>query len=83
MPVIAVLNQKGGLAKLPSAPTLPPVLLSVGKKTLYVDADPQGSALDWNAARKQSPLFNVVGIPKNAIHRDIRPLAVSVYLDCH
>jgi chromosome partitioning protein len=75
MPVIAVLNQKGGVGKTTICTNLAACLALAGEKTLYIDADPQGSALDWNAARKQAPLFNVVGIPKNTIHRDIANLS--------
>ena len=46
-----------------------------GEPVLYIDADPQGSALDWSAARQQKPIFNVVGIPKSTIHRDLPTLA--------
>lgn len=75
MPIIAVLNQKGGVGKTTICTNLAASLALAREKTLYIDADPQGSALDWNAARKLPPLFSVVGIPKNTIHRDIAPLA--------
>jgi chromosome partitioning protein len=75
MTVIAVLNQKGGVGKPTICTNLAASFALAGQKTLCIDADPQGSALDWNTARKIGPLFNVVGIPKNTIHRDIGPLA--------
>jgi chromosome partitioning protein len=50
-----------------------------GERTLVIDADVQGSALDWSAARQVPPLFNVVGIPKNTIHRDIASLAAPYH----
>jgi chromosome partitioning protein len=75
MTVIAVLNQKGGVGKTTLCTNLAACFSLAGEKTLYIDADPQGSALDWNAAREQEALFNVVGIPKNTIHRDIQKLA--------
>ena len=38
---------------------------------------------DWSAARQQTPLFNVVGLPKNTIHRDLPyprcPLSVGFH----
>jgi chromosome partitioning protein len=75
MTVIAVLNQKGGVGKTTICTNLAAAFSLAGERTLYIDADPQGSALDWNAARKAALLFNVVGIPKNTIHRDIASLA--------
>ena len=75
MTVIAVLNQKGGVGKTTICTNLAAALSLTGERTLYIDADPQGSALDWSAARQVAPLFNVVGIPKNTIHRDIASLA--------
>lgn len=38
------------------------------------DADPQGSALDWAAARQSEPLFSVVGFPRATIHKEIAQL---------
>ena len=40
-----------------------------------LDADPQGSALDWAAARHGDPLFPVVGLPKASIHKELPALA--------
>jgi chromosome partitioning protein len=42
---------------------------------LLVDADPQGSALAWSAAREPAPLFPVVGMPKPTLHRDLPEIA--------
>jgi chromosome partitioning protein len=36
-----------------------------------IDADPQGSSLDWAAAREGQPLFSVVGLPRPTIHKEI------------
>ena len=38
---------------------------------LLIDADPQASALDWAASRQGEPLFNVVGLPKTNLHREV------------
>ncbi len=75
MTVIAVLNQKGGVGKTTLSTNLASCFSLAGDKTLYIDADQQGSGLDWNAARQVPPLFPVVGIPTNTIHRDIKTLA--------
>ena len=75
MPVVAVLNQKGGVGKTSLALNLAAALAKGGSKVQYIDADPQGTALDWNAARTASSLFPVVGIPKNTLHKDMETLA--------
>jgi chromosome partitioning protein len=42
---------------------------------LLLDADPQGSARDWAAARKSQPPFSVVGLDRPTIHRDLPAIA--------
>ncbi|WP_455578807.1 ParA family partition ATPase [Candidatus Williamhamiltonella defendens] len=46
-----------------------------GKRTLLLDADPQGSSLDWAAARDEESLFTVVGLPRATLHKEIRKFA--------
>ena len=73
--VIAVLNQKGGVGKTTIAVNLAGAFALAGKRVLLVDADTQGSALDWAAARQGPPLFSVVGLPRNTIHRELPALS--------
>lgn len=40
------------------------------RRVLLIDADPQGSALAWANCREK-PTFNVVGMPKATIHKEI------------
>ena len=44
---------------------------------LLIDADPQGSALDWSALRQGEPAFPVIGLPKPVLHREMPSLAAG------
>jgi chromosome partitioning protein len=73
--IIAVLNQKGGVGKTTLSVNLAAALALAGQRVLLIDADPQGSALDWQAARKGESLFPVVGMAKPTLHKDVPDLA--------
>jgi chromosome partitioning protein len=73
--IISVLNQKGGVGKTTLAVHIATVLARQGRRVLLIDADPQGSALDWSAARPAESLFPVIGLPKASLHRDMPALS--------
>jgi chromosome partitioning protein len=64
--IVSFLNQKGGVGKTTLALNVAGVLARKCK-VLVIDADPQGSALDWAAARRDKPPFVVIGQPRSTI----------------
>lgn len=72
--IISVQNQKGGVGKTTLAIHISHALVLKGFKVLLVDADPQGSARDWAAARDIEPPFPVIGLDRPTIHRDLPAL---------
>jgi chromosome partitioning protein len=73
--IIGVLNRKGGVGKTSLSTNLASALSMSGSRILLVDADPQESALDWQASREGKTLFPVVGMAKPTLHKDIPELA--------
>jgi chromosome partitioning protein len=71
--IYAFLNQKGGVGKTTLSVNVSTALSRLGRRVMLVDADPQGSVLDWSASREDEPLFPVVGLPTKTLHRDIIP----------
>ena len=66
MPVISILNPKGGSGKTTLSTNLARSFHNRGHKVLLVDSDPQGSASDWHAARDDNPIaFIAYGKPEN------------------
>lgn len=73
--IYGLMSQKGGAGKTTLAVNLAAHLALGGARVLLVDADPQGSALAWSAARERDPLFPVVGMAKPTVHRELPELA--------
>ena len=75
MPVVAILNQKGGTGKTTLSINLSSAFAEI-YPTLLLDADPQGSALDW-ADSRTAPQMNLdaLGVEQASLLRDIRRLA--------
>ncbi|MHB1669732.1 ParA family partition ATPase [Thiomonas sp.] len=76
--IIALLNQKGGVGKTTLATHLAGELAMQGQSIILLDADPQGSALDWAQRRQQNGLrrlFGAVGLARETLHQEAPELA--------
>ena len=70
--IVALLNQKGGVGKTTLALHLAGQWAGKGKRVIVVDADPQGSALDWSGQRAKEALpqlFSVLAFARDTLHR--------------
>ncbi len=79
--IVALLNQKGGVGKTTLALHLAGRWAGKGRRVLVVDADPQGSALDWSEQRASlghPRLFGVLGLPRETLHRELPAIAADV-----
>lgn len=79
--IVALLNQKGGVGKTTLALHLAGQWASQGRRVVLVDADPQGSALDWSQQRAHAGLpraFGVVGLARDTLHREAPEMARDV-----
>jgi chromosome partitioning protein len=80
--IVALLNHKGGVGKTTLALHLAGEWAGRGQPVTLIDADPQGSALDWSQQRSReglATLFGVVGHARDTLHREAPKLARDVH----
>lgn len=75
MPIIAVLNVKGGAGKTTIVSNLGRAYQRAKKSVVYVDSDPQGSLRDWHAAGAANDLPPIVAMDKHTQFSAIERLA--------
>jgi chromosome partitioning protein len=76
--IVALLNQKGGVGKTTLVLHLAGAWARQGLRVLVIDADPQGSALDWSEQRGRERLprlFGVLGLARETLHRELPEIA--------
>jgi chromosome partitioning protein len=80
--IVAFLNQKGGVGKTTLGLHVAGAWAAQGKRVVVIDADPQGSALDWfeQRAKEGSPrLFGVLGLARDTLHVEAPEIARDVH----
>jgi chromosome partitioning protein len=76
--IVALLNPKGGVGKTTLALDLAGAWVRQGKRVTLIDADPQGSALDWSEQRAKEGvprLFGVIGLARDTLYHKAHELA--------
>lgn len=86
MPIVSVLNQKGGSGKTTLATNLAQAAHMAGHRTLLVDTDRQASARQWAGARPEGDTDSVpvVGLDVGPLERSVQTLSRDykwVFLD--
>jgi chromosome partitioning protein len=80
--IVAFLNQKGGVGKTTLSLHVAGAWAMRGRRVVVIDADPQGSALDWSEQRAREGLprlFGVLGLARDTLHVEAPAIARGVH----
>jgi chromosome partitioning protein len=72
--IISFVNQKGGVGKTTTAINIAASLIRRNKKLLFIDADPQGSAIQWHTVENNNA-FEILHYPEPVKKSDIEVLS--------
>jgi chromosome partitioning protein len=76
--IIAFVNQKGGVGKTTLALHVSHQLAAHGERVTLIDADPQGSALEWAKTRTRNEYerrFAVISLARDTLHLEVPDIA--------
>jgi len=72
--ILTLASLKGGTGKTVLSLHLAHAIALAKRRVILVDADPQGSASTWAAAREDASPFVVIGMSRDTLHRDLPEL---------
>jgi len=79
--IIAFVNQKGGVGKTTLALHVAGAWAAAGRPLVVIDADPEGSGVDWSEQRAKEGLprlFGVLGLARDTLHIEAPEIARDV-----
>ena len=72
--IISLINQKGGVGKTTAAVNLASGLAETGNRILVVDADPQGSVVQWQSIADEAE-FEVLHSPSPQLSKELKTVS--------
>lgn len=70
MPVVSILNTKGGVGKTTISVNLSRCFKKSGKETLLVDSDIQMSSMNWHE-QSNGDLLDIISLPRSTLDKDV------------
>ena len=72
--IVSLINQKGGVGKTTAAVNLASGLAEAGNRILVVDADPQGSVVQWQSIADGAE-FEVLHLPSPQLSKELKTVS--------